>query len=556
MTSIKPDRIVLYLLTFIMGGCGIAYEYTLSKLSGDLLGSSVVQWAVIIGLMMFFMGVGSDLQKYISDRNLFDRFVSIEIIQGLLGGFGPLLLLFTFGHARDYYTLLQYTLISLIGLIIGLEIPLLMRINHSYSRSLKVNIGGILRMDYIGAFAGALTWLLLLVPVFSIPRTGLILGGLNITVSGLAFIYFHRYAHHKRSLGTALVIAVIAVTAGLIFTPDLTVRAEQALYRDRIIYRRTTAYQHIVLTRSPSDNIYCYINGNLQFSGRDEYIYHECLVHPAMHAAQKRERVLVLGGGDGLAVREILKYPEVNEITLVDIDPEMTRIARQQPDLVRLNRGSLKNARVHTAKAAAFSPGQRTPVTTVDRTARFYRTVDEPAPAQVHLYHIDADRFLDNVSQYYDVIIIDFPDPNTPNLSKLYSRRFYARARESLARGGVLVQQGSSPTLVKESFLTIGRTMRAAGLAAVPYHRNVPTFGDWGFWLARHGGPADETSLRQDLRSLTAITVPARHLTPDVLRASLIFGKNVLTAKKQEINTILNNAVYKYYREGLKKSRN
>ena len=145
--SYNRERFLIYFLTFVMGACGIAYEYTLSKISSDLLGNSVQQWAVIIGLMMFFMGIGSDVQKYIRDRYVLDRFIVVELIQGLIGGFGPIALFYIFGANRDYFKVLQYLFIISIGLIIGLEIPLLMRVNERYTRELRINIGGILRSD-------------------------------------------------------------------------------------------------------------------------------------------------------------------------------------------------------------------------------------------------------------------------------------------------------------------------------------------------------------------------------------------------------------------------
>ena len=345
-SDLSFGRTAIYIITFLMGGCGIAYEYTFSKIASDLLGNSVQQWAVIIGLMMFCMGIGSDIQKYIKDKHIFDSFIFFEILLSLIGGFGPILLLFIFGAGRDNFALAQYGLSTVAGILIGLEIPVLARINERYTPQLRLNIGGILRMDYIGAFLGALAWIFVLTRFFTIIQTGFIIGIINNIVAGIALLYFVKNASKKFILAGSAMVSVAALGYGFCNAPAWTAYAEQRLFLDPIVYSKTTVYQHIVLTQHFSGDIACYINGHLQFHSNDEYIYHEVLVHPAMHVAQQRKRILVLGGGDGLAVREVLKYKEVKSITLVDIDPEMTDIATNNPYLSSLNKGSLQNARV------------------------------------------------------------------------------------------------------------------------------------------------------------------------------------------------------------------
>jgi len=545
-----PERAVIYLMTFIMGGCGIAYEYTFSKISSDLLGNSVHQWAITIGLMMFFMGIGSDLQKHFPDKNLFDKFILFEVLLGLIGGFGSVALLFTFGHFRDHFVTLQYSVTIAVGFLIGLEIPILTRINEKFAPELKVNLGGVLRMDYIGAFAGALAWVFILPRFFTLTEMSFVLGLFNLITALLALFWFRHMAYRKILLFGGTIAATLSLFFGLTAAPRWTKQAEQALFYDPIIYSASTRYQHIVMTRAANGDLYCYINGNTQFSSADEHIYHEMLVHPAMLIAPRRANVLILGGGDGLALREVLKYPDVEEVTLVDLDPGMTELARNQEDLVALNRGALSHAKVKIVENGALidDPEMTETVFTPDRTRMFH---DRHYPvAEVNLVHLDAAAFVEQISGSYDVVIIDFPDPNNLELSKLYSELFYTRLEKHLARGGILVQQSTSPVYTREAFLCIGRTLEASGFEASPFHQNVPTFGDWGFWIARRaeeglGEPAETVA------GIEAIPVPVRYITPEIIDASLVFGLGQLETDQTEINTILNNVIFRYYEGAL-----
>jgi spermidine synthase len=259
--------------------------------------------------------------------------------------------------------------------------------------------------------------------------------------------------------GTLTVLTVL----GLAFAgTDAFLRtARAALYDDPVVHAETSSYQEIVLTTSapftgplaerftgPPDTR-LFLNGDLQFSSRDEYRYHEALVHPAL--AGPRLRVLVLGGGDGLALREVLRYPDVREVVEVELDPAVVRLARTDPRLRALNQGALDDPRVRIVHADAFE---------------WLRHPEEQAAAG------------------YDVIIVDLPDPDSTATAKLYSTEFYALARRTLAPGGRLAVQAGSPYFAPETFSCVLSTVRSAGLAAVPYHVDVPSFGDWGFVLA------------------------------------------------------------------------
>ena len=547
MSSIKiQERYVIYGSMFVMGGCGLAYEYTLSKIASDLLGNSARQWAVIIGVMMFFMGIGSDIQKYLKSNNLFDKFIFFEILLGVLGGIGPICILFAYGKFQSHFILVQYSFISLIGLLIGLEIPLLTRINESYTDELKFNIGGILKMDYIGALCGALFWVFVLPKFFTVIEMAAVLGLLTILTAAFALFYFRKLVANYTALLGICLCSVLLMTLTFVHAQELTSHAEQYLYRDRVVLSKTSEFQHIVLTQSARGTISCFINGNLQFNSNDEYIYHENLVHPAMSISPRRNNILVLGGGDGLAVREILKYDDIETVTVVDIDAEMTRLATENPHFRKVNNDCFKSAKVKIITEGLLNKTGELENIIMSKKQGPHQTISAEI-ATVSIINIDAVKFVEQVSGIYDVIIIDFPDPNTLDLAKLYSDMFYHLLLDNLNADGIIVQQSTSPIHAKEAFLCIGRTMTESGLIVVPYHDNVPSFGEWGWWIGTRSFVNSEHELKEKLKSVDKLNVSTRYLTPEIIKASLVFGKGQLITNYIDITTITNSKVHDYY---------
>ena len=536
----------LGLLMFLLGGCGLAYEYTLSKIASDLLGNSVQQWATMIATMLFAMGLGADVQKHTPANKLADRLITTQVMLAVLGGFGPLIMIHGFALLPQLYIVIQYSLAFGVGMLIGYEIPLMMRINEQDAPDMRINLAQVLKMDYIGALVGALLWTFLLVRYLSIDRISFVVS-LATMVSAMlcGFIYRKRLAHPRTRL-LELIAGGVFITVGLIMGRSLTLKAEQFLYRDPIITSITSPFQHIILTKNRIGNLRCYINGHLQFNEADEAIYHENLVHPAMHLATRREKILILGGGDGLALREVLKYPDVHSVTLVDLDPMMTGLAATNADLVRLNGGSMTDARVIRKPAAGVSSGEAYPNTQASQYEKFASTLHETATLRV--MNLDAAEFVKSVSERYDVVIMDFPDPNSPDLAKLYGRPFYDQLENVLNSGAVIVQQSGSCFQAREAYLCIGRTMRAAGFDVVPYHENVPSFGEWGWWIAKSGQRAAET--RASLARLRRLVVPTRYLTPELVAATLVFGKNQLVSDNQDFTSLTAPRVYHYHLQG------
>ena len=551
----------IYFLALAMGCCGLAYEYNFSKLSSDLLGNSEKQWAMVIGLMMFAMGIGAEYQKKITDDHLIYKFSYLEVILSILGGWGPLFLFWVFGEARDYFLLSQFALTFIVGMIIGMEIPLLARMNEHFIKSLKTNLGGIMGKDYIGAFIGTIVWVFVLLGNQSIFQISILVALFNLFACSLVTIGLTRLEKpslwRKKIVLALFFVTCVSLTAGYFYSPKIEGIFEQKLFSDPIVLSTTTKYQHIVLTQSRAGEIFCYINGNLQFSSYDEYIYHEYLIHPAMNIAPRRNNVLILGGGDGLALREVLKYSDVKKVTLVDIDPMMIKIASENKYLLKLNKGSLLNQKVDF-KSPMNRENQSRDLNKkaiyLKNKTKFSRN-DDKIKVEVAIINTDAKRFLENTIGYYDVIIIDFPDPNSVNLAKLYSLSFYSEVIRRLSPRGIVVQQSTSPHLAKEAFLCIGRTWKESKFAMVPFHEYIPTFGEWGWWIGGDSRYYSKEKLINNLNTIKKIPVETKFIHPNLIKKSLVFGKNVLKSSYNTHNTVINNVVYQYYENSINQFR-
>jgi len=432
-----------------------------------------------------------------------------------------------------------------------MEIPLIIRINEKHSLELKNNLSEILSMDYVGSLGGALVFTYFLLTRFSLAKITFILGMVNVAVALIGFLLFIRLIPRKKLMGSFCLLAVAALVMGFFKAEDWTRYSEQRYYRDPIVLSKTTRYQHLVLTKR-DQRLQLFINGHLQFSSNDERIYHEMLIHPAMSIVRERSRVLILGGGDGLALREILKYPTVESVTLVDIDPEMVRLAGEYPDLVRLNDGALLDNRITVINSKAFIPGDLVEFTqTSDRPSQmFSRKLHKVADVKV--FTVDAERYVRETEGLFDAVFIDLPDPDMLELAKLYSVDFYAALRERLKPHGVIAVQSTSPYYAKETFLCIGKSLAGAGFSCLPYHDNVPSFGEWGWFIAWKSKVSQE-SVKKALNSIQAFEVKTGYLTPEIFKASLFFGKGWLTSDSEIMeNTLMNPVIVEYYRDAWK----
>ena len=540
--------VLLCACMFASGACGIILEYIQASLASMILGNSFEQWAMVIGLMLFWMGFGSLIQAQISKKYLIYTFIAVETFLALAGGFSPTITYISYGYTA-HYSLVLYFFVSFIGIMIGLEIPVIIRINNDFSKELSTNLGNILSADYIGSLIGSFIYVFILLRYTPITEAAFLTAGANFSLAFITFIYFLKKGLLKKGvlIPVIMVMTFSAVCYGYLNNREWNIKIEQPLYDDPIILSKTTQYQHIVITHyKPFDEVRLFLNGNLQFCSTDEQRYHEPMVHPIMNLVPIKTRVLILGGGDGCVLREVLKYKEVKQVLLVDLDPEITRLAKTYPVLKRINRDAFKDARLVTMAGKGISPGinKRLYLETNKKNYHTERSETQKL-ADVKVMNVDADKFLSAIPGYWDVIIIDMPDPSTPELTKLYAREFYKKVRLHLSQHGVMVVQATSPYLAKESFLCIGRTIESAELTTLPFHENVPSFGDWGWYLAWHPNIKKEKILER-IKHLD-IDVPTRFITPQVFRSELVFGKDALTTTNKQINTILHPVLLSIY---------
>ncbi|GAA0178334.1 polyamine aminopropyltransferase [Clostridium sediminicola] len=497
----KINATPLLFAVFIIAICGIIYELIIGAISSYLLGDSVKQYSITIGLFMSAMGIGSYITKRFQ-RHLFDTFVMIELLIGLVGGISAVFLFASYGYYNTYYIVMYMTII-IIGILVGLEIPILTRIIEENENNLRITIANVLSFDYIGALIGSVAFPLILLPNLGHIKTSFFVGFINIMVANIIIYKYTDYIKRIKLLKLLAFLFTFLILVGF-FTADQTAnRIEDNLYRDQIIYRKQTNYQKMVVTKH-RDDMRLFLNGNIQFSSQDEYRYHEALIHPAMSLAENRSNILILGGGDGLAAREILKYGDVERITLVDLDPEVIKFCRSNPLIQDLNQGALDNEKVSVVNQDAY-------------------------------------KFLEETHEEYDVIIVDLPDPNNESLNKLYTNLFYRLIYARLSDGGMVSIQSTSPYYAEEAYWCIRKTVESEGFNVSGHHVYVPAFGDWGFTLA---------SKREFKEKDIDITVPTKYLNNDMVQALFVFGSDEEEKKDLvEVNSLTNPVLISYYQK-------
>ncbi len=466
-----------FLTVFVISACGLGYQLIAGSVSSYLLGDSVTQFSLTIGIYLFALGIGSYLSKFVGD-DLVERFVHVELGVALVGGFSAILLSLAFASELWFRPTL-YGTILVIGTLVGIEIPLLLRILKD-ELDFKDLVAQVLTFDYVGALAIALVFPLVLVPRLGLDRSALLLGLVNAVVGWWSISLFRVRIRHPSTLRVSAALVVAALLGGFGFARQLSDLSEHELYANDVVYARTSPYQRIVVTRSPRD-FQLFLSGALQFSSGDEYRYHEALVHPAFAIVAEPRRVLVLGGGDGLAVREVLKHDAVERVTLVDLDEAITTLAREFPPLVELNGDALSDPRV---------------------------TVEND----------DAMGWIARDTRTWDVVIVDFPDPHSFSLGKLYTTTFYERLFARVAPDGAVAIQSTNPRQAPRSYWCIARTLEASGWQVRPYRAGVPSFGEWGFMLAAKRTFDVPSSVPPGCRFLTPRFLPTLFELPaDVL---------------------------------------
>jgi spermidine synthase len=533
----------------ILAGCGLIYEYLLSHYAGRILGAVEQVIFAMIGIMIVAMGLGAFAARMF--KSCFTAFAWLELSIALLGAVAvlilaatnalavlfPQILIETFSMPPDLLpqgglvhwanilaTAMPYFVGFVLGFLIGMEIPLIANIRETlYGEHIRHNTGSVYGADYIGAGIGAAIWVLFML---SLPPTqaAVMTAALNLLV-GLAFYWIYR---QRIRFGPLLVlshglVALLLIVIG-INGIDWDNAMEDLLYKDKVIFSANTPYQHFTVTERVMDPAQpkvhsLFINGRTQFASNDEMIYHAMLVTPAMQASARHDNILIIGGGDGLALRNVLRW-NPKSVDLVDIDRSLIeffttpqrkngRIINQA--LLDLNEHAFSDSRVHTHFGDAFLK--------VDELIR--------------------DR------KIYDTIIVDLPDPSHPDLNKLYSARFYAKLKTLLAGDGALVVQSTSPYHAKNTFMSIGKTVKYAGFKNVEqYHHNVPSFGEWGWTIATKNG----LSARARIEQADTIDVADGWSTRGVILGAFEFSHNFFARLGEiKVNRINNQAAYQYH---------
>ncbi|MFD6292985.1 polyamine aminopropyltransferase [Streptomyces sp. NPDC060205] len=456
---------------FVCAACGLVYELELVALASYLIGDSITQASVVLSVMVFAMGIGSLLAKRLRCRAA-AGFGAVEALLALVGGCSAMALYAVFAWTGDWggawtngssYLLVAFSLA--IGLLIGAEVPLLMELIQRVRRQ---DAGGavadLFAADYVGALAGGLAFPFLLLPLLGQLTATLITGTVNAIAGAALVLGLFRQDLTRRGrwllvVANLLVLALLASAAVLV--DDFERSARHAMYGRDVRVAMHTDVQDVVLTGgTDGSGLDLYLDGRLRVSGSDERRYHEALVHPAMNGPHAR--VLVLGGGDGLAVREVLRHRGVRRVDVVELDTEFVELARTDPALSALNGHAYGDPRVRVVAADAFGWLRQAP-----RDA-------------------------------YDVVVSDLPDPENTSSTKLYSQEFYGLAREVLGAGGRLVVHAGPVAARPHAFWTVDATVRAAGLRTVPYsvggRDSEATDGsriphDWGYVLASRARP-------------------------------------------------------------------
>lgn len=505
----KQKSALLKLALFATGFSGIVAEYNLSTLASYFIGDSVIQWTMIVSVMLFSMGVGSRISKLIN-KKLLVKFIYIEFLLSILVAFSSLTVFIVYSYTM-YSAVVIYFFSVFIGILIGMEIPLVIRINDEY-QSLKVNVSSVIEKDYYGSLAGGVFFAFIGLPFLGISYTPFVLGAVNFSVALLLF-FITKDSINKAVVNLLVIFSLVTsilLASGVVLSKPVIIHSEQKRYKDKVILSVQSKYQKIVITEWKNQN-WLYINNNQQLCTIDEFMYHEPLVHPAAKLCRNLQNVLILGGGDGCAVRELLKYKQIDSIYLVDLDPVMTNLAQTNEVLTDLNKNSLNNPKVK-------------------------------------IFNQDGYIFLENNNNFFDLIIVDLPDPRSVELNKLYTYEFYLLCGHRLRSGGTIVTQAGSPYFATKSFECINKTVESAGFTSLPIHNQVVTMGEWGWIIGQKNISKD--SLKLKLLSRNFDDIKTKWLNNEAIKLITSFGKQYFLKDTVEVNRIHNPVLFRYYLKG------
>ncbi|MCK5296440.1 MAG: polyamine aminopropyltransferase [Alphaproteobacteria bacterium] len=535
----------------VLAACGLIYEYLLSHYAGRVLGVMENAIFAMIGVMIVSMGVGAFSAKLI--KCPFSGFAWLEVFIALLGASGVLLIAVVFAVVDIFPRVLSenyglpiyliptggltetmneiaeifpYVIGFFIGAMVGMEIPFIARVRENiYGQHIEHNAGTIYGADYIGAGIGSAIFVIFILAM-PVEKAAVLTAIVNL-FAGLAFlfVYFSKIKFAKLLLTGHLLVSGVMIVL-LSYGVEWGKNLEDMLYEDKVVFSTDTKFQHVTVTKrligSDKPPIYAlYLNGRTQFSSDDEYMYHSMLVYPPMAASARQDNVLIIGGGDGLALRDALKW-NPKTVTVLELDevmveffskPKKTDVEIVNKPLLELNKNSFSDKRVKVIYNDAFN---------------------------------SVDDLLAN-GKKFDVIITDLPDPSHPDLNKLYSVKFYKKLHDLLAGDGAISVQSTSPYHAKEAFLTVGKTMETAGFKHVErYHHNVPSFGEWGWTIATKNGSSAKTRIKR----LDKLNIKDDWINKEKILSAFTFGANFFNnIKTLEPNRIGTNLMYRLHQK-------
>lgn len=489
-------KIFLSVAVFIAGLCSIIYELLISTTATYFLGDGVRQFSLIIGIYLFSMGVGAYAAKLLDDVPL-RNFILMEYFLGFAGGISvPILYFFFTSVSILVFQLLCLGVIFIIGFLTGMEIPLL---TFSFqNQNVKDNLSNVLSLDYVGGLVATLIFPFLILPFVGLFYASLIFGLMNIVLGLLLNRVFYK---EDRKLMAGGILSALTITVLVFYAGNFMKVWEQKIYKSPIIVNEQTPYQKIVMTKR-GDNVKLFINRVIQFASDDEYRYHESIVHVPFGFKPNIKKVLILGGGENLATREVVKYPGVEQIQIVDIDSTIFKLAMENKELSAIN------------DLAPFDP-------------------------RVEMIVDDAFSYLYTNADSYDLIIADLPDPASQSLARLYSKQFFGLVKRKLNPNGIFITQSGDINNSNRVCSCINNTMGAVFENNIrTFHVYIPSFGAWGFNIAFNGEEFD----------LSNIQLPAglKYLDSEVVRQGMILPKDV-TIVKTSINTMDNPIILQYF---------
>jgi len=498
----------LKIAIFATGISGLTSEFILSTLASYFIGNVIVQWTIVLSIMLFAMGIGSRMSRLVTKRLLL-AFLCIEFSLSILISFSPLLV-YALAAKTEFISVLIYILALSVGFCIGFEIPLATRLNEIHE-PLNKNISNIMSWDYIGSLIGGLLFAFWGLPELGITNTAFVFGTLNFIVAILLFWnYKSILMTEKKWISISIFVLAAILSIGFVSSEEIILYGEQSRYKDKIVYQEQSKYQKITITQW-KEHYWLYINGNQQLSTFDEFLYHEPMVHPIMALTPEHKNILIIGGGDGFNVKELLKYEEVSTITLVDLDPAMTKLGKEFEGIVKYNESALQDPKVTIVNDDGFT-------------------------------------YLEKNEMYYDIIIVDLPDAKTIEINKLYSLEFYNLAHHALRPNGHIITQAGSPYYATKAFYCIDKTMKTAGFTNLQMHNQVLTLGEWGWILGSK--KYTKAQMIKRLKQASYENLNNKWLTKEAIDLITSFGKPLIDTSQVQINTINSPMLYKYYLNG------